>query len=776
VVDVRTKRGYRVQGTTKHRIRVVTETGRWEWRRFADLRPGDMVPLAVGQLLGDAQSVSLPPLGGGSHGSGERHVTVPRHLTADLAELVGYFMGDGSLHTKGLRLCVTGGDHDVVDHLQRLAKSLFGIQAVTRAEEGYTSVELNSVRLAEWWDACGFAKGRPSEGHSGKGCAPHIPDAVLHSNDAEVYRAFLRGLYEADGTVTMGYPSWTTTAPGWVQDVQSLLLALGFVTTRRSGTLRLLNKSSNARWLDEIGCISARKARAVDTGDCPQAARHDHIPVSRGLIDRVAPATDRARKVALMEHRRSGSITRRLAEELHAATGDAELGRLLGFYFDRIVSAELGDEELTYDLSVPENVTYVANGFVSHNTIGLMMDCDTTGVEPDLALTKAKKLVGGGTMFIVNQTVPRALKRLGYSPEQVEKIVAYIDEHKTILGAPALRVDDLPVFACAMGDNPIHYMGHVKMMAAVQPFISGAISKCVVGETLVSTGDGLVRIGGLYQGERPDSFRDEVIEVASLDGVRKTDAFYYGGVRPVREVVLRSGHKVIGTPNHRLLVAGKEGLVWRRLDEIEEGEAVALRYGAELWSLLPAALDGFEAGEVADTWQVPGEMSDALAFLLGAFAAGGRVSESTATITISHPAPAVLDRVAAAWRSLFGLEARTVAADGRCPQVVVTSETASAFLEFVAGAEKASYRRIPAAVLASPREMVLAYLQGLLAHAGVARVAGAATVTIGLASATLLDDLQAVLTNLGVVHRRVDGEVVVTGDAARDLFDLVPPV
>jgi adenosylcobalamin-dependent ribonucleoside-diphosphate reductase len=418
-------------------------------------------------------------------------------------------------------------------------------------------------------------------------------------------------------------------------------------------------------------------------------------------------------------------------------------------------------------------------------TIGLMMDCDTTGIEPDLALTKAKKLVGGGTMFIVNQTVPRALRRLGYSAEQVEKIVAYVDEHKTIIGAPALRVDDLPVFACAMGDNSIHYMGHVKMMAAVQPFISGAISKCVVGETLVSTGDGLVRIGSLYQGEKPDSFRDEVIEVASLDGVRKTDAFYYGGTRPVREVGLRSGHKVIGTPNHRLLVAAKDGLEWRRLDEIEEGEAVALRYGAELWSLLPARLDGFESGEVADAWQVPGEMSGDLAFLLGAFAATGRVSESTATVTISHPAPPVLDRLAAAWRNLFGLEARIVTAaqgyggvpreDGRCPQVAVTSETAVAFLQFVAGPEKSTFRRIPAAVLASPRDVVLAYLQGLLAAAGVARIAGAATVTIGLASAPLLDDLQSVLTNLGVVHRRVDSEVVVTGDAARDLFDLVPP-
>ena len=427
-------------------------------------------------------------------------------------------------------------------------------------------------------------------------------------------------------------------------------------------------------------------------------------------------------------------------------------------------------------------------------TIGLMMDCDTTGIEPDLALTKAKKLVGGGTMFIVNQTVPRALRRLGYSAEQVEKIVAHIDEHKTIIGAPALRVDDLPVFACAMGDNSIHYMGHVKMMAAVQPFISGAISKCVVGETLVSTGDGLIRIGGLYQGERPDSFRDEVIEVASLDGVRKTDAFYYGGVRPVREVVLRSGHKVIGTPNHRLLVAAKDGLVWRRLDEIEEGEAVALRYGAELWSLLPARFDGFEAGEVADAWQVPAEMSGELAFLLGAFAATGRVSESTATVTISHPAPPVLDRVAAAWRTLFGLEARVMTAargsggalqdGGRCPQVAVTSETAVAFLAFAAGGpgdggvsgkDKAAYRRIPAAVLASPRDMVLSYLQGLLAGAGVSRTAGAATVTIGLASATLLDDLQSVLSNLGIVHRRGDGEAVIVGDAARDLFDLVPP-
>ena len=112
-------------------------------------------------------------------------------------------------------------------------------------------------------------------------------------------------------------------------------------------------------------------------------------------------------------------------------------------------------------------------------TIGLMMDCDTTGIEPELALVKTKKLVGGGTMQFVNQTVPRALDRLGYSEAQIEDIVAYIAEHNSVVDAPHLTSDHYSVFDTAMGAEPIHYMGHVRMMAAAQPFISGAISKTV---------------------------------------------------------------------------------------------------------------------------------------------------------------------------------------------------------------------------------------------------------------------------------------------------------
>ena len=168
------------------------------------------------------------------------------------------------------------------------------------------------------------------------------------------------------------------------------------------------------------------------------------------------------------------------------------MNKVLGMHRDAVkqIDATLVPEELlaaaqqAWDDAVELGAKYgtrnaQASVLAPTGTIGLLMDCDTTGIEPDLGLVKFKKLVGGGNMAIVNQTVPRALEKLGYGPDEIDVIVAYIDEHKTIVGAPKLRAEHLPVFACSMGDNTIHYMGHLRMMGAVQPFISGAISKTV---------------------------------------------------------------------------------------------------------------------------------------------------------------------------------------------------------------------------------------------------------------------------------------------------------
>ena len=105
-------------------------------------------------------------------------------------------------------------------------------------------------------------------------------------------------------------------------------------------------------------------------------------------------------------------------------------------------------------------------------TISFLMDCDTTGVEPDFSLVKYKALVGGGHMTIVNRTVPLALQTLGYDDHQIEQILAYVNEHGTIVGAPELADEHLPVFDVAVGERAISHMGHIKMMGAVQPFIS----------------------------------------------------------------------------------------------------------------------------------------------------------------------------------------------------------------------------------------------------------------------------------------------------------------
>ncbi|MGH8909916.1 MAG: hypothetical protein ACRD0K_26325 [Egibacteraceae bacterium] len=708
VVSVETSRGYRIQGTPTHRIKVVTSGGRWEWKRFADLARGDVVPLLLDQLVGEPQRVSLPMLG-------EGYAAAPLRMTADLAEFLGVFMASGSLHCGGIRLLVEGAEFDAVDYLARLGKTLFGLEAQVSERGGHAEIAFDSVLLAEWWMACGFAP------------APCLPDAVLATNDRAVYAAFLRGLFPAAVGATTGEPRCSTTSPRFSQDVQCLLLALGYPTSRR------MEEAAS-----QCPRVVLRLLDAVRIEDTPPT----HNPEPR-------------------------------------------------FFYDTIAAARLGDDELTYDLSVPVNVTYIANGFISHNTIGLMMDCDTTGIEPDLGLVKSKKLVGGGTMRIVNQTVPAALARLGYQPEQIEAIVAYIDEYATIEGAPAFRNEHLPVFDCAMGERSISPMGHVKMMAAVQPWISGAISKCVSADTLVTTGDGLIRIGSLHQGEPADSFRDEIIEVASLDGPAKTDAFYYGGLRKVRTVTLRSGHTVTGTENHRVLVASDEGgFVWRHLGELEPGERVATQYGSNMWSVVPARFDDFEPVRLQggqEAVRIPAEMTSALAFLLGAYAAQGRTTEQAVVITSS--VDAVLERTAAAWRSEFCLEPVIEQAETGS-HVRIESQAVVDFLDYLEGDRQHWENRIPDAVLRSPREMVLAYVQGFTLQTD-------RTQAICIDSSALLNDLQAVLTNLGVVHTRISeheisvhkhiGDVVsgtrlrfspvvsVTDDGQREVFDLSVP-
>ena len=250
-------------------------------------------------------------------------------------------------------------------------------------------------------------------------------------------------------------------------------------------------------------------------------------------------------------------------------------------------------------------------------TIGFMMDCDTTGIEPDIALIKYKKLVGGGMLKIVNNTVPLALQRLGYSTTEAQGIVQHLDQKETIEGAPGLKPEHLPVFDCAFkpakGERSIHYLGHLRMMGATQPFLSGAISKTVnlpnaatvqdieeayleawkLGLKAVAVyRDGCKRSQPLNTSKKKEEAEVPVVPVEAARAVRRrlpderrsiTHKFSIGG----HEGYLTVGMYDDGTAGELFVVMAKEGSVVSGLmDSFATSVSLALQYGVPLQVLV----------------------------------------------------------------------------------------------------------------------------------------------------------------------------------------------
>ena len=244
-------------------------------------------------------------------------------------------------------------------------------------------------------------------------------------------------------------------------------------------------------------------------------------------------------------------------------------------------------------------------------TIGFMMDCDTTGVEPDIALVKYKKLVGGGLMKIVNQTVPMALARLGYGEEEVKAIVHHIDEQETIEGAPHITSSDLAVFDCAFkpanGTRSIHYMGHIKMMGATQPFISGAISKTINVPTEASIDEiqqayvEAWRLGtkavsiyrdGSKRTQPLNTARDTVEGAISSGPVRRRLPDERKAITHKFDIAGHEGYITVGlyedgSPGEIFLVMAKEGsTISGFADAFAQAVSYALQYGVPLQALV----------------------------------------------------------------------------------------------------------------------------------------------------------------------------------------------
>lgn len=289
---------------------------------------------------------------------------------------------------------------------------------------------------------------------------------------------------------------------------------------------------------------------------------------------------------------------------------------------------------------------------------------------------------------------------------------------------------------------------HVRAQAMVQSYTDSSISKCVVGDTLVSSERGLLPIADLYVGEQPDTFRSLALHVASLQGTQLTSHFYFGGIKPTQRVKLADGHEITGTPNHRLYVGTPEGLMWKRLDELVPGDYVALKIGAQLFGT-DVPLHGFQQSTMRSGYQktisVPPSMNPILAHFIGSYMAEGCMVHYTVRITNNEEG--VLERLREESKLLFGLDGNiTPQGKNNALTLQINSKSLCELLRFLGCEGNASQKTIPWSILQSSREGMVAFLSGLYLDGFITDT----KVAICLASQKLIQQLQIVFDNFGV--------------------------
>jgi ribonucleotide reductase alpha subunit/intein/homing endonuclease len=775
--------GHVLQGTGNHRVRALSPHGKYVWKRLDEIEMGDCLVLSKGgheDLLGDKEYVQLLGVEDELHPNANP-VVLPSFLDERWSEILGYYEGDGYLKERGGLCCVVAeGDVDVVDNLTSFGNDI-GCTVSSEKRSGCTVVCMNSYALSRFFVANEWAKDR---GNCGQGAASaRIPEVVLRSRTS-VVRAFLRGLFEADGTVSLvglGTPhvELYTCSEVLARQVLVVLNSLGIEARLKESSVNTVKghwghrlmwrvsisgQENQREFADQIGFMSKRKQALLSDGlrayksDMSAKGCCRHMGLLVDIYDRLEGKGHLIRQ-NVRTRIEQGAFNLAWARALVNEYGlsDSYLARLdadaPNMMLIDVEQVEDGGYQATYDFTVPERNTYVANAFISHNTISFMMDCDTTGIEPDFALVKNKTIAGGGTMRIVNNSITPALRTLGYSKADIQTITECLMEQDNLDGCEPLKPEHREVFACASGEDAINYWGHLKMMAAAQEFLSGSISKCVSGDTLVHTERGFEKIGSWYAGEEPDTFSCFEKMVMTKEGESASDSFYYGGEQRVLRLTLSDGRQIAGTTNHPLWVSNDKVEEWRSLRDIRVGEFVSYKLGLNRWPNSVVDVSGFQKGQPYGSQKkvsLPSQVDEDLGFLFGCMMSEDSMTRSTWTMRVTNNNEDVLKRCQGVVERLFSVDCKRTYDDrgNGVYGLLWNSKTLFEFFEWCGVGGNAETKEIPWVILQSPQEVVSSYLAGLWLD-GYVRSDGYTAICIK--SESVIRQLQVLLNNFGIL-------------------------
>ncbi len=416
------------------------------------------------------------------------------------------------------------------------------------------------------------------------------------------------------------------------------------------------------------------------------------------------------------------------------------------------------DKEFTVDFEVDDNHEYISsNGIINHNTISFLMGADTTGIEPDFSLVKYKRLSGqeGASIKTINKSLKQSLYNLNYKSDDYEGIISDITNDIPLEKSKYIDKDHLAIFDTAMspenGSRYISYMGHLKMMKAVQPFLSGAISKCVVGNTIINTENGMMPISNYYNGGDCDSYTDLSIKVDSIDGEQETDVFYYGGKRETVKLTLSDGRVIEGTPNHRIKGSINNSFDWMYMRDIKNDDYIGISIGGDYWSKSNVDITFTEPILYGSQKKItiPDCIDEDLAWFMGAYISEGNITKSNWTLKITNDNDKVLTKCMDIVKDKFGINGK-IGIDKRnyVGGFTVSSKSLILLMDWLGCDGDSESKDIPWSILQSTKDSVVSFINGLYLDGFVP--VGQPKIGITLKSYKIITTLQLVMNNLGI--------------------------
>jgi len=492
---IETEGGFDVAATPNHRFRTISSDGSYAWKEADDFEPGDAIVLQRGTFDGGFRASLDTSERTNYYRNTDPELTLPEEMTPELAEFLGYFMGDGYVHEDvGVELVVESDAEELDSHLRGLGSSLFGV-APTVEDRGTRHVlTFGGRHLPRYFADNGWTK---ADGNEGEGAASaFVPEQILGGTE-EIAKRFLRGLFEADGCASRKV-ELSTVSTTLAEQVQTLLLSLGYVFVRdelsmdeRDGhygdrprqILRGANKREDKRFLDDVGFLT----KTTETELTSRSYRNDTYPPE--VVDRLR-AVDGYDDVSTGVKRRvdqspiNGAVSRKTVRDVENETGESvEIdGRPLASFYVATVEAVEEDVAYTKDISVPENNTYVADGFVTHNTTS-MVGNTSGGCEPIPSVAYYKNVsddVQGDEMLVeFDDYFLRVLEANDIDVDTVKQEAEYQMSTNEYVGIEGLSTVPDEIGELFVVTEDLSGKEHAAVQCACQEGVDSAISKTI---------------------------------------------------------------------------------------------------------------------------------------------------------------------------------------------------------------------------------------------------------------------------------------------------------